>query len=437
MSRPIFTSLAPNQEPDDTRLAWRILSSPANYMTGPDLAEAQATLSAQLDITSHVTPNQLWLHSSGRSALMSLLTVFRNTYTLPADSEVLMQSYTCNAVPNPVLWAGFQPVYVDIDYTTGMMTAETLRQKITPRSTVLIIQHTLGHVAPLTELLAVAREHDLFVIEDCAHALGAYYDNAPIGTFGDAAIFSFGRDKVISSVYGGAALLNTASRYWEKLHTPIDEHYATLPSPSRGWVIQQLMHLIIFSVAIPLYRTLSIGKILIELSKRLHIISLAIQVGERTGQRPSPIPSRLPNALARLVTHQLNKLSKFQNHRRARAEQYAHGLAGLPLTPLPTQPDPLEQPSYLRYTVLTSEAVALIAYCANHGIYLGDWYRSVIAPDYTDLPAMHYTAGSCPTAEQLATQTVNLPTHINITPEDTDRIIATVTDFFTHHTRTT
>src|SRR3989338_1413783 len=110
------------------------------------------------------------------------------------------------------------------------MSPTDIKKKISSRSKVLIIQHTFGTSAKLTELLAIAKQHQLYVIEDCAHALGARYQQQLVGTFGDAAIFSFGRDKVISSVYGGALLTK------QPFTLP------SLPSPSLFWIKQQLVH---------------------------------------------------------------------------------------------------------------------------------------------------------------------------------------------------
>ena len=117
-----------------------------------------------------------------------------------------MQAFTCNAVPNPVLWAGLKPVYVDCDEKTFNIDKEDLKKKITPRSRVLIVQHTFGLPADMDAISEICRKNNLILIEDCAHSLGAEYKNKKVGTFGKAAFFSFSRDKVISSVYGGMAV---------------------------------------------------------------------------------------------------------------------------------------------------------------------------------------------------------------------------------------
>jgi dTDP-4-amino-4,6-dideoxygalactose transaminase len=88
------------------------------------------------------------------------------------------------------------------------------------------------------------------------------------------------------------------------------------------------------------------------------------------------------------------------------------------------KPEPNAQPSYLRYTVKHSKAHDII-YEAWHkqNILLGDWYTTPIAPYDTKLDEMHYKMGMCPNAEKLSKKTLNLPTHINISMKDAERIV--------------
>ena len=115
--------------------------------------------------------------------------------------EVLVQAFTCVAVPNSVLWAQATPVYADIDATLNIDPID-VEKKITNRTKAIIVQHTFGIPADMDALVALAKKHNILLIEDCAHSLGATYKGKKVGTFGDAAFFSFGRDKVVSSVFG-------------------------------------------------------------------------------------------------------------------------------------------------------------------------------------------------------------------------------------------
>lgn len=377
----ITTGLSPNIERDDVTLALHTLLQPWQWRRG--YAEEKLTKALQ----SYFATDLIWPVNSGRTALLVLL----QSLQLKSDDEVLLQAFTCNAVPNPILWTGAKPVYVDIESDTLNMSPSDLLKKITPHSKVLIIQHTFGTPAKLAELLVIAKQHHLFVIEDCAHALGARYHDQLLGTFGDAAIFSFGRDKVISSVYGGALLVR-------------DKNFTLppLPYPSIFWTKQQLLHPLITAAAKKV-------RWLLPIAQKLKLISLAVSAQERRGEQPSYFPARLPNGLARLALHQLSKLDRYNQHRRTIAAYYHQQL---------TQPRWFADSIYLRYSVRVSDRPAVLAAAKQQGIMLGDWYDAPVVPT-----AIGYMPGSCPVAEAVSREIVNLPTHVGIHTKEANRII--------------
>lgn len=381
----ITTGLSPNVERDDVTLALHTLLQPWQWRRGHD--EEKLTKALQ----SYFATDLIWPVNSGRTALLVLL----QSLQLKSDDEVLLQAFTCNAVPNPILWTGAKPVYVDIESDTLNMSPSDLLKKITPHSKVLIIQHTFGTPAKLDALLAIAKQHQLFVIEDCAHALGAHYHDQLLGTFGDAAIFSFGRDKVISSIYGGALLTK------QPLSLP------TLPYPSIFWTAQQLLHPVITTAAKKITWILPIAQ-------KLKFISLAVSKSERLGKQPTYFPARLPNGLTKLAQHQFKKLTTFNDHRRTIAAYYHQQLK---------QTNWFADSIYLRYSVRVSDRAHVLAAAKRQGIILGDWYDAPIVPNDGHLERFGYVTGSCPVAEAAAQQIINLPTHIGIRTKEAKRII--------------
>ncbi len=195
--KPITISLSPNTEADDVFLAVKTIIQPLLWKTG------KATSDAEQWFRNYFSVEQAVSFNSGRSALLAILKAFG----IGEGDEVLVQAFTCVAVPNSVLWAGAKPVFVDIDATLNMDPKDA-EKKITKNTKALIVQHTFGVPAQMDKIIALAKKHHLILIEDCAHALGATYKGKKVGTFGDAAFFSFGRDKVVSSVFGGMAIIN-------------------------------------------------------------------------------------------------------------------------------------------------------------------------------------------------------------------------------------
>ncbi len=401
--RIISASLSPNTEARDVLQAIQMLCTPWRWHSGRHLAAVERWFERHFNA-------KVITFNSGRSAFLALL----HAFDVGERDEVIVQAFTCVAVPNSVLWAGAIPVYADIDDTYNL-DPKDLEQKITPRTKAVIVQHTFGIPAKLDEIQEITKKHNLILIEDCAHALGATYRGKSVGTMGEAAFFSFGRDKALSSVWGGAAIINSNRKTQiEKLK----KYHKTLPVPGLFWILQQLLHPIAFSVILPLYR-FGIGKLLLVILQNLKLLSLPVYAEEKHGHRPGDFPAKYPNALSFLLVRQLQKLDRFTLTRRAVAKKYDEffqkkSQAGV----LPF----VSEASYLRYPVLVSQPDIVSRRAKKRGILLGNWYHNVVDPTGVDFAAIHYTVGSCPKAENAAKQVVNLPTRITLS--EAERVIA-------------
>jgi len=405
--RPISISLSPNTEKDDIFLALKLLFQPWRYKS--ELSELRSPIvELEEEFKKYLGVKYAISFNSGRSSLLAILKCLDLT---EKSDEVLLQVFTCNAAVNPIIWANLKPVFVDCNEKTFNIDIEDLKRKITPKSRVVIVQHTFGLPAEIDEILEICRQNNLILIEDCAHSLGAEYYGKKIGTFGKAAFFSFSRDKVISSVYGGMAVTND-----ENLAKKIKEFQGKIGYPSYFWTFQQLLHPILMNFLIlPTYQIL--GKYLLVLFQWFHVLSRAIHWKEKKGLRPGYFPKTLPNALAALALNQFKKLEKFNNHRKEIADFYFQNLKN-------TSFDlPEKEGIFLRFTIKHQQAHEIIKKAWQKNLLIGDWYDKVIAPHDTKLEKMHYQTGSCPKAEKLAKITLNLPTHINISEKEAQKIV--------------
>lgn len=397
MIKPISISLSPNTLADDTRLAARTLLSPWFWNDTDAVSEFEEAFKSKFGLSNATSFN------SGRSALLALL----ESFDLNEGDEVLIQAFTCNAVPNPVMWAGLVPVYVDCNIDDYNISIEDLKLKLTDRSKVIIVQHTFGIPANMKELLDFCKKNNLLLIEDCAHALGAKYDGQYVGTLGDAAIFSFSRDKVISCVYGGMATAKD-----DGLAARIAEYRDEKGNPSFIWIARQLMHPMFMNwLVLPTYKFF--GKPLLVILQATKILSKAVHWKEKIGERPGYFPKALPGALATLALHQFKKLDEFNEHRRVLASRYSKQLDGTDFT---VPADAFREGGiFLRLPVRHPSAHDIIKKAWKEGVLLGDWYTTPVSPHDTDLDSVGYEYGSCPNAEVLCSTTLNLPTHINMT----------------------
>jgi len=118
-------------------------------------------------------------------------------------SEVVVPANTFASTANAVLYVGARPVFADCDSTTFNVTAETIEERIGPKTRAVLVVHIGGNPCDMDEIIPLCKKKNLFLIEDCAHALGSRYHNRQCGTFGAAGAFSFYPTKLITSGEGG------------------------------------------------------------------------------------------------------------------------------------------------------------------------------------------------------------------------------------------
>lgn len=360
----ISCSLSPNTETDDVFLALRLLFAPWLWKRGSGIHKVEQKFGG-------VSFN------SGRAALLAIL----RSFAIGRGDEVICQAFTCVAVPNSIRWAGASPVFADIDESFNMDTKD-FERKITKRTRAVIVQHTFGAPARISEIKEIAKKHRIRVIEDFAHTM-----SLPLR--GDAAFYSFGRDKVLSSVFGGMAVGVDVKKYQKKLEYP-----------SYFWIFQQLFHPVVFAIILPLYN-IGIGKILLVVMQRLGLLSFPVYPEENRGHQPEVFPAKYPNALALLLLKQLTKLDRYTKTRRDISRTYGKDIP------------------YLRFPKLVDNPDDVIAKAKKRGILFGNWYHNVVDP----VP-FGYRTGSCPKAEEAAKHIINLPTRIS--PEDAKRVMNVV-----------
>lgn len=133
----------------------------------------------------------------------------------PGD-EVVTASRTYVASASCAVMRGAVPVLADVDADSQCVTAASLRAALTPRTRAIVAVHLAGWPCPMDEIMALAAEHGLVVVEDCAQAHGATLGGRPVGSFGHAAAFSFCQDKIISTGGEGGMLVLDDDEAWKK-----------------------------------------------------------------------------------------------------------------------------------------------------------------------------------------------------------------------------
>lgn len=330
--------------------------------------------------------------ASGRGALYA---VTRALGLGPGDG-VVVPAFTCQSVLNAFHHAGVQTQAADIETQTFGLDVDATRAAITPSTRALMVQHSFGLAGrDLEALLSLARERRLLVIEDCAHALGGRSAGRPLGSLGDAAIFSFERGKVLTTVHGGMAVVQG-----EAAAQRLDRCIGAAPFPSADDTDALLA-----SVEHDYWTLVGTDSGQAEQART--------QLGPRTLPRMWPeefegrfcsiYAQRMSAPVAALADSQFDRLEEVLAMRRAQAAHWMHWArrAGLPTARVPDG----SQPAWLRFPVWASPALKAdpSPLEASLGVEVGLWFTSPSHP----VPS---TLGRCPRGMAACASVVNLPT---------------------------
>ncbi len=122
--------------------------------------------------------------------------------------EILLPSFSFSSLANACVLRGATPIFVDIDDQTLNISPQSVRNSITSKTKAILPVHYAGVACPMEELIQIANQHNLIIIEDAAQAYGSYYKDRPLGTIGQLGAFSFHQTKNIGCGEGGAILVN-------------------------------------------------------------------------------------------------------------------------------------------------------------------------------------------------------------------------------------
>ena len=360
-------------------------------------------------MTGSTSQNTFYFYR-GRVALYALL----RTLNVDPGDEVIIQAFTCLAVPSPIVALGLRPVYVDIDPRTYNADPVRVKCRITERTRVIIVQHTFGIPAPMDAIVAEARSRGLVVIEDCCHSLGSTYQGKPLGCIGDAAFYSYEWGKPIVIGLGGTAVVHS-----EKLVQRMRILYKTFVQPPLKDVarvnLQYFAHALLRRPALfwtirEIYRALSKSGIVIGTFPREEFSGELSEEYQRT-MAPS-LRVRLAGKLAKAEAGIL--------HRKHVGAQYEDRFKQLGL-PRPEAPRGSET-VYLQYPLVVRDKRRVLSEARKWNVEVGDLFSSPVHPLTTqEWKSVGYEKGCCPIAEHTCVRIVSLPLHEAVRQGDIDR----------------
>src|SRR3989344_8080268 len=152
--------------------------------------------------------------NSGSSANLIALSILTNPIIknpITTGSEIITPALTWTTTVSPIWSVGCKPVFVDVDINTYAIDPIEIEKAITPKTRAILLVHLLGYPSDMEKIMALAKKHNLFVIEDCCEVHGAEFNGKKVGSFGDLATFSFFFSHHLTTIEGGMVLTDDAN----------------------------------------------------------------------------------------------------------------------------------------------------------------------------------------------------------------------------------
>jgi dTDP-4-amino-4,6-dideoxygalactose transaminase len=184
-----------------------LLSNRVNYWTGDEGREFEKEFAASVGARYAIAL------ANGTLAIDLAL---RALGIGPGD-EVIVTPRSFIASVSCVINAGARPVFADVDENSQNLTAETIAPVVTSRTKAILLVHLAGWPCDMDPIMALARQHDLVVIEDCAQANGATYHGRSVGTIGNIGAWSFCQDKILTTGGEGGMVTTNDATLWERM----------------------------------------------------------------------------------------------------------------------------------------------------------------------------------------------------------------------------
>jgi len=306
----------------------------------------------------------------------------------PGD-EVIACAQTFFTVINMIVKVGATPVFVDCDLVTRNIDLEQVERRIGPRTRAILPTHWPGSLVGMDKLHALAKRSELRVIEDAALVIGSKWKGRNVGAIGDLVTFSFHPNKNITSIEGGALVMNDAAE-----------------------------------------------------ARRVDVLRFHGIERLPDGTRDVAFPGgkfNLPDVNARIGVAQLARLPGFLARRRALVERYFRNWRADPACVLPPRPELDDGQSWNMFCVLlpldriTLTRAEFRAALAARGIATGISYEALHLS--TLGRRFGYQRGDLPNTERIADTTVTLPLHVAMTDADVDRVCDACAEILAGHRR--
>ncbi len=346
---------------------------------------------------------------------------------LKETDEVIVSWFTCVSVVNAVLQTGVKIKYCDIEKESLNMDLWILKSLINDDTKAIIIQHTFWNYCDFSEISKIAKERNIYIIEDSAHLIDCRdkksFVSTTITTNSDFTIYSTWRDKVISSVTGGFLVIHN-----KEFFSKISEIKKKLRPVSKILALKNLFYNLVAYKSYLFYNIFGLWKIIMHLSVKLNLIPKILEKKEKECNSED-FYYMLPNSLAYLWKKELKILEKQNSHRLELAKIYKQNFDKDNFWIIKKQVFSEWIP--FGYAILLEENFKeLYNFLKIHHIYLWIFWSWInIAPNWTDLANCKYELWTCKVAEEVSKKLIIFPNHYQTTEKDLDLIFKVLEKF--------
>lgn len=337
--------------------------------------------------------------------------------------EVILLGATCVVMVNAVMRAGATPIYADIDPDTFGSSSQAIAACITPRTRMIVAQHSFGIPCDIIPIVNLAKEKQIFLLEDCALTLGSKVNGIAVGNFGDAALFSTDHSKPLNTLTGG--LIYTRNTDLAQRLRASQAHCADLSAARQNALWQRLLLEVKYCVPAR-YGRMGLVNLFSSVKKKITHAEgdfLADDFGAAAAGA-YPYPAKLPAFLAAVGLIEANRWPKVSTDRTITLHRLVDTLSQCP------------SGSYLpaAYKNKVLEIVPLrfawseprggdIRRSIQHFIHVAwTWFMAPIIATKEPLEKFGYCSGACPISERIGPNMVNIPCIFD--EDDSDKLMS-------------
>ena len=353
-----------------------------------------------------------FVYFRGRVALYGIL----EALGVKKGDEIITQAFTCIAVPEAIIAIGAKPVYVDIKSDDVNMNINDLHKNISAKTKAIIVQHTYGIPADIDDIVKIAEEKNIPIIEDCCHTLMSTYKRKMVGTFGVGSFYSFEWGKPVIIGIGGSAIINN-NPLREKLKSDYNDYKLPSQFSQLRLRLQYIVHNILYKPSFYWF-----GRSLYHKMASLGIAEGNYNPIQEGNSKSQDYTLKMSEYHKKLLEREIKNIENLTSHSRWVASQYQDRIKSHTVFHFKVSDDC--NIVYARYPLITSNKQRLLEKARKANIELADWYSTPIHPvESNQWPLIYYNKGSCTNAEKMSRQIVTLPTNKKVTKSDIDRII--------------